>query len=120
LGSRLFFRNGWVASENGPSFAGLNCEEKLDSEHIDLGSHQAELERDPAITSAKQPDLEDPQVVLSLLESDQLVAAKRRTHFGPRKLSFGVRILLWTLRVYVVVMMLLALLSVFRAAHLIR
>jgi hypothetical protein len=32
----------------------------------------------------------------------------------------GVRVLLWSLRVYVVVMMLLALLSVLRAAHLIR
>jgi hypothetical protein len=91
----------------------------LDSEHVHLSSRQAELERDPAITSANQLDLEDPQVVLSLLESDQLVAAKRRTHFGPRKLSFGVRILLWSLRVYVVVMMLLALISLLRVAHLI-
>src|SRR5580700_9452562 len=98
----------------------LNCEEELDSEHVGLGGRQAELESDSLITGAKQPDLEDPHVVLSLLESDQLVAAKRRTHFGPRKLSFGVRVLLWSLRVYVVVMMLLALLSVFRAAHLIR
>ena len=92
----------------------------MDSEHVGLGGHQAELESDSLITGAKQPDLEDPHVVLSLLESDQLVAAKRRTHFGPRKLSFGVRVLLWSLRVYVVVMMLLALLSVLRAAHLIR
>jgi hypothetical protein len=98
----------------------VNCEEELDSEHVHPGGHQAELERDPVIADAKQPDLEDPHVVLSLLESDQLVAAKRRTHFGPRKLSLGVRVLLWSLRVYVVVMMLLALLSVLRAAHLIR
>jgi hypothetical protein len=98
----------------------LNCEEELDSEHVGLGGHRAELERDSLIAGAKQPDLEDPHVVLSLLESDQLVAAKRRTHFGPRKLSFVVRVLLWSLRVYVVVMMLLALLSVLRAAHLIR
>ena len=92
----------------------------MDSEHVHLGGPQAELQRDSAIADAKQPDLEDPHVVLSLLESDQLVAAKRRTHFGPRKLSFGVRFLLWSLRVYVVVMMLLALLSVLRAVHLIR
>lgn len=92
----------------------------MDSERVHPGSDQAELERDPVIADAKQPDLEDPHVVLSLLESDQLVAAKRRTHFGRRKLSFGVRVLLWSLRVYVVVMMLLALLSVLRAAHLIR
>jgi hypothetical protein len=92
----------------------------VDSEHVHPSGHQAELERDPAVADAKQPDLEDPHVVLALLEADQLVAAKRRTHFGPRKLSFGVRVLLWSLRVYVVVMMLLALLSVLRAAHLIR
>lgn len=92
----------------------------MDSEHVHPSGHQAELERDPAVADAKQPDLEDPHVVLALLEADQLVAAKRRTHFGPRKLSFGVRVLLWSLRVYVVVMMLLALLSVLRAAHLIR
>ena len=92
----------------------------MDSERVHLGDRQTELERDPVIADAKQPDLEDPHVVLSLLESAQLVAAKRRTHFGPRKLSFGVRVLLWSLRVYVVVMMLLALLSVLRAAHLIR
>ena len=92
----------------------------MDSEHVHPGGRHAELERDPAVADAKQPDLEDPHVVLSLLESDQLVAAKRRTHFGSRKLSFGVRVLLWSLRVYVVVMMLLALLSVLRAAHLIR
>lgn len=98
----------------------LNFEEELDSERAHLGGYQAELEHDPVIADAKQLDLEDPHVVLSLLESDQLVAAKRRTHFGPRRLSFGVRLLLWSLRVYVVVMMLLALLSVLRAAHLIR
>jgi hypothetical protein len=98
----------------------LNCEEELDSEQVHIDRHESELETDQAIAGANQPDLEDPRVVLSLLESDQLVAAKRRTHFGPRKLSFGVRALLWTLRVYVVVMMLLALLSVLRAAHLIR
>ena len=98
----------------------MNCEEDLDSEHVQLGGRETELKTDPAVASARQPDLEDPHVVLSLLESDQLVAAKRRTHFGPRKLSFGVRVLLWSLRVYVVVMMLLALLSVFRAAYSIR
>ena len=97
----------------------MYCEKKLDSEHIHPDGNQSELGTDPAIAGPKQPDLEDPHVVLSLLESDQLVAAKRRTHFGQRKLSFGVRALLWSLRVYVVVMMLLALISVLRAAHLI-
>jgi hypothetical protein len=64
-----------------------------------------------------QPNLEDPRVVLTLLEADQVVAAKRRTHFGQRALSPGVRALLWGLRAYVVVMMVIVLVSVLRAAH---
>jgi hypothetical protein len=82
--------------------------------------NQPELESNPAVAGANQFDLEDPHAILSVLESDQLVAAKRRTHFGPRKLSFGVRALLWSLRVYVVIMMVLALISVLRAAHVIQ
>jgi hypothetical protein len=82
--------------------------------------NQPELESSPAVEATNQLDLEDPHAILSVLESDQLVAAKRRTHFGPRKLSFGVRALLWSLRVYVVIMMVLALISVLRAAHVIQ
>ena len=63
------------------------------------------------------PNLKDPRVVLSLLEADQVVAAKQRTHFGRRRLSFTVRMLLWSLRVYVVVMLALVLVSVIRAIH---
>ena len=70
-----------------------------------------------AAASAERPNLDDPRIVLSLLESDQVVAAKRRTQFGQKKLSFGVRILLWSLRVYVVTMLALALISVLRALH---
>jgi hypothetical protein len=66
---------------------------------------------------AAKPDLKDPRVVLSLLEADQVVAAKQQSRFGRRDLSRGVRILLWGLRIYVVVMMLLVLLSVIRAVH---
>jgi hypothetical protein len=66
--------------------------------------------------SAK-PDLKDPRVILSLLEADQVVAAKQKTRFGRRDLSVGVRILLWGLRVYVVIMLVLVVISVFRAIH---
>jgi hypothetical protein len=66
---------------------------------------------------AAKPDLKDPRVVLSLLEADQVVAAKQRTRFGQRKLSAGVRLLLWGLRIYVVVMLVLVLISVLRAIH---
>jgi len=70
-----------------------------------------------AVETASRPDLKDPQVVLSLLEADQVVAAKQRTRFGQRKLSTGVRVMLWGLRIYVVVMVVLVLISVLRAIH---
>ena len=62
--------------------------------------------------NSEQLTLQDPRAVLSLLEADQVVAAKRRTHFGRRNLSVGTRILLWCLRVYVVAMFVIVLISV--------
>ena len=61
--------------------------------------------------------LKDPRVVLSLLEADQIVAAKSRTHFGRRTFSLGVRVALWALRIYVVVMMVIVVVSVINALH---
>jgi hypothetical protein len=82
-------------------------------------SHAGGSEKQPGLeavaTNATEPNLEDPRLVLSLLEADQVVAAKRQTHFGPREFSFGVRVLLWGLRIYVVLMMGIVLLSVLRA-----
>jgi hypothetical protein len=65
----------------------------------------------------RRPDLKDPQVVLSLLEADQVVAAKRQTRFGRRPISAGMNVLLWGLRAYVVLMMVIVVLSVLRALH---
>lgn len=73
------------------------------------------LERGQA--KSLSPDLQDPRVVLSFLEADQLVAAKQRTHFGRRPLSLGVRVMLWGLRIYVVVMLVLVIVSALRALH---
>ena len=56
-----------------------------------------------------------PEVVLSLLEPDQLVVAKERTRFGLRHLSVGIRAQLWALRVYVIIMMIIVAVSVYRA-----
>lgn len=74
---------------------------------------------DPGAAAAhsENPDLQDPHVVLSLLEADQVVAAKTRTRFGKRNLSAGARLLLWGLRVYVFVMLVIVLISVIRALH---
>ncbi|MDR3722335.1 MAG: hypothetical protein P4L00_12100 [Candidatus Acidoferrales bacterium] len=72
---------------------------------------------DPVAGATVKPDLEDPRVVLSLLETDQVVAAKQKTRFGRKELSLGVRVLLWGMRIYVVVMLVLVVISVFRALH---
>lgn len=61
-------------------------------------------------------DLEKrPEIVLSVLEPDQLVMAKERTRFGLRHLTAGVRAQLWGLRIYVIVMMIIVAVSVYRA-----
>jgi hypothetical protein len=71
----------------------------------------------PAAGGVATPNLQDPGVVLSLLEADQVVAAKQKTRFGRRNLSIGARILLWGLRIYVVAMLVLVVISVIRAVH---
>lgn len=64
-----------------------------------------------------RPDLTDPEVVLSLLEADQVVAAKQQTRFGRRPLGFGMRVLMWGLRIYVLVMMVIVVIAVMHALH---
>ena len=71
----------------------------------------------PVDVNSEQLTLQDPRAVLSLLEADQVVAAKRRTHFGRKNLSLGTRVLLWGLRVYVVAMLVIVAISVFQAIH---
>jgi hypothetical protein len=80
-------------------------------------AQSAASHREPAAVAATaaQPDLKDPRVVLSLLEADQVVAAKRQTHFGRRTLSSGECMLLWGLRIYVVVMLVIVLITVVHA-----
>jgi hypothetical protein len=72
-------------------------------------------EFEPAAANSNQPNLDDPRVVLTLLEADQVVAEKRQTRFGRRRLSPGVRVLLWGLRSYVVLMLVIVLIQVLRA-----
>ena len=87
----------------------------MDSNDVEVAGEPQAFES--VAETASKPDLKDPRVVLSLLEADQVVAAKERTHFGRRHLTFPMRILLWSLRVYVVVMLVLVLISVIRAIH---
>lgn len=63
------------------------------------------------------PDLQDPRAVLSVLEADQIVAAKQSTRFGRRQLSRGARILLWGMRVYVVIMFVLVVIFAIQIIH---
>jgi len=93
--------------------------EKLDSKPVEGGGSErslapVEANGTLAANSAK-PNLADPRLVLSLLEADQVVAAKTQSHFGPRRLSAGVRALLWGLRIYVVLMLVIVLVSVIQA-----
>jgi hypothetical protein len=77
----------------------------------------ADLSAAPGEEAISAPNLKDPRVVLSVLEADQVVAAKQRTHFGRRHLSVGVRIMLWGLRIYVAVMLIIVLISVIDAVR---
>ncbi len=75
-------------------------------------------EAGPATEATKREDLQArPEMVLTLLEPDQVVVAKQRTRFGLRRLTRGHKALLWGLRVYVVVMLIIVLVSVMRAVH---
>ncbi|MGA7623276.1 MAG: hypothetical protein WB630_12455 [Candidatus Acidiferrales bacterium] len=90
----------------------------MNSEYVGVPEDQSVLK--PVAVNSEQLTLQDPRAVLSLLEADQVVAAKRRTHFGKRNLSLGTRALLWALRVYVVAMFVIVLISVLRAVHAVR
>jgi hypothetical protein len=85
----------------------------LNSPYAGVPENQRALET--VEVNSEQLTLQDPRAVLSLLEADQVVAAKRRTHFGRRNLSVGTRALLWCLRVYVVAMLVIVLISVLQA-----
>jgi hypothetical protein len=79
------------------------------------GREEAQL---AAAEARKREDLQaHPEVVLTLLEPDQVVVAKQRTHFGPRRLTRRHKVLLWGLRIYVVAMLIIVLVSVIRAVH---
>jgi len=88
---------------------------KLDSHYADVPENPGALA--PVDVKSEQLSLRDPRAVLSLLEADQVVAAKRRTHFGRQHLSFGTKALLWGLRIYVVAMLVIVLISVYQAVH---
>ena len=75
----------------------------------------SELRTGEMASAAHPADLKDPRLVLSLLEADQVVAAKKQSHFGRQHLSLAKRAMLWGLRIYVVVMLVIVLVSVFQA-----
>jgi len=88
---------------------------ELKSDYSELEVSKSGIQ--PVAVDAGQPHLEDPRVVLSLLEADQVVAAKEHMRFGPQKLSRGVRAMLWCLRIYVVVMLIIVFVTVLRVFH---
>jgi hypothetical protein len=90
-------------------------EQQLNSDYVRAAEGHPEV--DVAAADSKQITLKDPRAVLSMLEADQVVAAKRRTRFGRQRLSLRTRVLLWCLRVYVVLMLVIVAISVVRALH---
>jgi hypothetical protein len=91
------------------------AEDQLKSEESPTGASAPEL--DPIGIDPEQPNLSDPHAVLALLETDQVVAEKQRTRFGRRNFSVALQALLWSLRVYVVLMLVIVVIAVFRAIH---
>lgn len=61
--------------------------------------------------------LEHPEIALALLESNQLDTAKQKIRFGPQKLTCSEEGLMWGLRIYVVIMLIIVLVSAFQALH---
>ncbi len=87
-------------------------------EHDALGATTRPGEATAPAESSDVAHLElRPDTVLSVLEADQLVAAKERPRFGQRQLSQGIRVLLWGLRFYVIVMMALVAIQVVHAVQ---
>jgi hypothetical protein len=73
-------------------------------------THTAQIAR-PVHASSEPPET----WVHEALEPDQLSTAKPR--FGRRKLSRGTLVILWALRIYVIVMVLLIGLQIWNAIH---
>lgn len=71
-----------------------------------------------APTATDAVDFEhQPDDVLSVLEPDQLFAAKQHARFGRAQLSTGTRILMWGLRAYVIAMFLMVAMQVVHTFH---
>jgi hypothetical protein len=58
-----------------------------------------------------------PHTVLSLLEEDQLFAAKHRASLGRARLSLGTQVLMWCLRGYVILMLIVVVVAIVNATH---
>ncbi len=56
----------------------------------------------------------ESKLVHAVLEEDQLYAFKQKTHFGRREISPNLHILLWALRIYVLVMMVIVVVQILR------
>ena len=66
-----------------------------------------------ADTRTETDPQDDPTIIFTLLEADQLVAAKR-TPFGLRRLTRCEVLLLWALRLYVLALLAVVALQVVR------
>jgi hypothetical protein len=90
-------------------------EQKLRKNRSSAGTNPETWEPNGAL--AETPNLDDPRAILALLETDQVVAEKSRTRFGQRNFSLGVKVMLWSLRGYVVLMFVIVVIAVLRAVY---
>ena len=75
------------------------------------GSLTGKIELEPRELDMK------PETVLSLLEEDQLFAAKQRALLGRARLPRGARVLMWCLRGYVILMLIVVVVAIVNATH---
>jgi hypothetical protein len=77
--------------------------------------------RDSSLTGKIHQEPRDldmkPETVFSLLEEDQLFAAKQRALLGQARLSRGTRVLMWCLRGYVILMLIVVVVAIVHATH---
>ncbi len=79
-----FSRSGWAGKLKRAAFAAqMRREDRIDIKWRSAHAKRTRTRR----RIREQLNLKDPGVVFSLLEADQVVAAKRQSRFGPRNLS---------------------------------
>ncbi|HEV2357656.1 MAG TPA: hypothetical protein VGZ23_08630 [bacterium] len=91
---------------------------RMDAGHGAPGAGHARTALKAPVSTTDPADVEPRrEEVLSVLEPDQLFAAKQHARLGPARLSRGTRVLMWGLRVYVIAMLVIVVVAVMQTLH---